>query len=82
MAEDAADVEWLRDSGNTPADNAWTPDFIPGKQLAIHVDNSNQHGVGSDFGFGSRSISFICRVFIPVGGSIQKVEQRLGFDIL
>ncbi len=82
MAEDAADVEWLRDSGNTPADNAWTPDFIPGKQLAIHVDNSNQHGVGSDFGFGSRSISFICRVFIPVGGSKRKVEQCLGFDIL
>lgn len=82
MAEDAADVEWLRDSGNTPADNAWTPDFIPGKQLAIHVDNSNQHGVGSDFGFGNRSISFICRVFIPVGGSKQKVEQSLGFDIL
>lgn len=82
MAEDAADVEWLRDSGNTPADNAWTPDFIPGKQLAIHVDNSNQHGVGSDFGFTGKSVSFVCRVFIPVGGQIQRIEQKFGFDIL
>ena len=82
MADDATEVEWFRDSGNVPADNLWTPDYVDGNRLAIHIDNGNQHGVGSDFGFVSRSVAFICRVFIPVEGEIQQIEQRFGFDIL
>nr|DAR08678.1 MAG TPA: tail protein [Caudoviricetes sp.] len=82
MADGATEVEWFRDSGNVPADNLWTPDYVDGNRLAIHIDNGNQHGVGSDFGFVSRSVAFICRVFIPVEGEIQQIEQRFGFDIL
>ena len=82
MADGATEVEWFRDSGNVPADNLWTPDYVDGNRLAIHIDNGNQHGVGSDFGFVSRSVAFICRVFIPVEGEMQQIEQRFGFDIL
>ena len=82
MADDATEVEWFRDSGNVPADNLWTPEYVDDNRLAIHIDNGNQHGVGSDFGFVSRSVAFICRVFIPVEGEIQQIEQRFGFDIL
>lgn len=82
MADGATEVEWFRDSGNVPADNLWTPEYVDGNRLAIHIDNGNQHGVGSDFGFVSRSVAFICRVFIPVEGEFQQIEQRFGFDIL
>lgn len=82
MADAATEVEWFRDSGNVPADNLWTPEYVDGNRLAIHVDNGNQHGVGSDFGFVSRSVAFICRVYIPVEGEMQQIEQRFGFDIL
>lgn len=82
MADGATEVEWFRDSGNVPADNLWTPEYVDGNRLAIHIDNGNQHGVGSDFGFVSRSVAFICRVFIPVEGEMLQIEQRFGFDIL
>lgn len=82
MADGATEVEWFRGSGNVPADNLWTPEYVDGNRLAIHIDNGNQHGVGSDFGFVSRSVAFICRVFIPVEGEMQPIEQRFGFDIL
>lgn len=82
MADDATEVEWFRNSGNVPADNLWTPEYVDGNRLAIHIDNGNQHGVGSDFGFVSRSVAFICRVYIPVEGEMQQIEQRFGFDIL
>lgn len=82
MADAATEVEWFRDSGNVPADNLWTPEYVDGNRLAIHIDNGNQHGVGSDFGFVSRSVAFICRVFIPVEGEMLQIEQRFGFDIL
>lgn len=82
MADAATEVEWFRDSGNVPADNLWTPEYVDGNRLALHIDNGNQHGVGSDFGFVSRSVAFICRVYIPVEGEMQQIEQRFGFDIL
>lgn len=82
MSMEGTEVEWFRNSGNIPADNLWTPEYVDGNLLAIHIDNSNQHGVGSDFGFVSKSVQFICRVFIPVSGDIQKIEQKFGFDIL
>ena len=82
MADDATEVEWFRDSGNVPADNLWTPEYVDGNRLAIHIDNGNQHGVGSDFGFVSKSVIFTCRVFFPVNGRLEEVDKNLGFDIL
>lgn len=82
MADDATEVEWFRNSGNVPADNLWTPEYVDGNRLAIHIDNGNQHGVGSDFGFVSKSVIFTCRVFFPVNGRLEKVYMNLGFDIV
>lgn len=82
MADDATEVEWFRNSGNVPADNLWTPEYVDGNRLAIHIDNGNQHGVGSDFGFVSKSVIFTCRVFFPVNGTLEKVDMNLGFDIV
>ena len=82
MADDATEVEWFRNSGNVPADNLWTPEYVDGNRLAIHIDNGNQHGVGSDFGFVSKSVIFICRVFFPVNGRLEEVDKNLGFDIV
>ena len=82
MADGATEVEWFRDSGNVPADNLWTPEYVDGNRLAIHIDNGNQHGVGSDFGFVSKSVIFTCRVFFPVNGRLEEVDKNLGFDIL
>ena len=82
MADGATEVEWFRDSGNVPADNLWTPEYVDGNRLAIHIDNGNQHGVGSDFGFVSKSVIFTCRVFFPVNGRLEEVDKNLGFDIV
>ena len=82
MVDDATEVEWFRNSGNVPADNLWTPEYVDGNRLAIHIDNGNQHGVGSDFGFVSKSVIFTCRVFFPVNGRLEEVDKNLGFDIL
>ena len=82
MADDATEVEWFRNSGNVPADNLWTPEYVDGNRLAIHIDNGNQHGVGSVFGFVSKSVIFTCRVFFPVNGRLEEVDKNLGFDIL
>lgn len=82
MADDATEVEWFRNSGNVPADNLWTPEYVDGNRLAIHIDNGNQHGVGSDFGFVSKSVIFTCRVFFSVNGRLEEVDKNLGFDIL
>ena len=82
MADGVTEVEWFRDSGNVPADNLWTPEYVDGNRLAIHIDNGNQHGVGSDFGFVSKSVIFTCRVFFPVNGRLEEVDKNLGFDIL
>lgn len=82
MADGATEVEWFRNSGNVPADNLWTPEYVDGNRLAIHIDNGNQHGVGSDFGFVSKSVIFTCRVFFPVNGRLEKVDMNLGFDIV
>ena len=82
MADDATEVEGFRNSGNVPADNLWTPEYVDGNRLAIHIDNGNQHGVGSDFGFVSKSVIFTCRVFFPVNGRLEEVDKNLGFDIV
>ena len=76
MADDATEVEWFRNSGNVPADNLWTPEYVDGNRLAIHIDNGNQHGVGSDFGFVSKSVIFTCRVFFPVNGRLEEVDMK------
>lgn len=76
MATAGTEVEWLRDTGDTPSDNAWSPQYVEGKKNVILIDNSDAHGVGSGFGYAYRQLAFVCRVFVPVGGDLQLLAEN------
>ncbi|WP_129588303.1 hypothetical protein [Bacteroides zoogleoformans] len=79
MASDGVQVEWLRDTGNVPADNAWQPTYVDGKKYAIHLTRAD---MGSEWGVSVRKVRFVCRVFIPIGGGkFEKTENYIGFKI-
>lgn len=78
MATEGVEVEWLRDTGNAPADNSWKPTYVDGKKNTIHLSVSD---MGSGWGYEYRKISFICRVFIPVGENFEKVENSINIKI-
>ena len=81
LATTGVSVEWLRDTGNIPADNSWKPAYVDGQKNVIHIDNTDEHGVGLGFGYDYQRVKFICRVFIPVGEKIETVENYVGFRI-
>ena len=76
MATAGTEVEWLRDSGDAPSDNAWSPQYVEDKKNVILIDNSDAHGVGSGFGYAYRQLAFVCRVFVPVGGDLQLLAEN------
>lgn len=76
MATEGVEVEWLRDTGNVPADNTWKPTYVDGQK---HVIRLTREDMGSGWGHEYRKISFICRVFIPVGEDFEKVENNFNF---
>lgn len=79
LASAGTEVEWLRDSGNTPSDNSWQPVYVDGKKNVIHIDNSDEHGVGMNFGYEYDTVKFICLVTIPVGSGTETIENYVGF---
>lgn len=78
MATTGVEVEWLRDTGNAPSDNSWKPTYVDGKKNTIHLSVSD---MGSGWGYEYRKISFICRVFIPVGEDFETIENRINIKI-
>lgn len=78
MATTGVEVEWLRDTGNVPADNSWSPTYVDGQKHVIRLTSSD---MGSEWGFSVRTVKFICRVFIPVGEDTETVENYVGFKI-
>jgi hypothetical protein len=78
MATTGVEVEWLRDTGNVPADNSWSPTYVDEQRHVIRLTSSD---MGSEWGFSVRTVKFICRVFIPVGEDIETVENYVGFRI-
>ena len=54
---------------------------MDGQKNVIHIDNTDEHGVGLGFGYDYQRVKFICRVFIPVGEKIETVENYVGFRI-
>ena len=78
MATEGVEVEWLRDTGNVPSDNSWKPTYVDGKKNIIHLSVSD---MGSGWGYEYRKISFICRVFIPVGEDFETIENRINIKI-
>lgn len=78
MATDGVEVEWLRDTGNIPSDNSWKPTYVDGQKHVIHLSVAD---MGSGWGSEYRKISFICRVFIPVGENFKTVENKINIKI-
>lgn len=78
MATTGVEVEWLRDTGNVPADNSWSPTYVDDQKHVIRLTSSD---MGSEWGFTVRTVKFICRVFIPVGEDMETVENYVGFRI-
>lgn len=78
MATDGVEVEWLRDTGNIPSDNSWIPTYVDGQKHVIHLSVAD---MGSGWGSEYRKISFICRVFIPVGENFETVENKINIKI-
>lgn len=78
MANPATEVEWLRDSGNVPSDNAWKPSYEDGNKGKIHLTLAD---MGSEWGLSIRKVSFICRVFIPEGDKKIKAENSINFKV-
>ena len=78
MATEGVEVEWLRDTGNVPSDNTWKPTYVDGQK---HVIRLTRDDMGSGWGYEYRKISFICRVFIPVGEDFEKVENSINIKI-
>lgn len=78
MATDGVEVEWLRDTGNIPSDNSWKPIYVDGQKHVIHLSVAD---MGSGWGSEYRKISFICRIFIPVGENFETVENKINIKI-
>lgn len=78
MATTGVEVEWLRDTGDVPSDNSWKPTYVDGQKHVIHLSVAD---MGSGWGSEYRKISFICRVFIPVGEGYDKVENSINIKI-
>ena len=78
MATTGVEMEWLRDTGNVPADNSWSPTYVDGQKHVIRLTSAD---MGSEWGFSVRTVKFICRVFIPVGEDMETVENYVGFRI-
>lgn len=78
MATEGVEVEWLRDTGNVPSDNTWKPTYVDGQK---HVIRLTRDDMGSGWGYEYRKISFICRVFIPIGEDFEKVENSINIKM-
>lgn len=78
MATEGVEVEWLRDTGNVPADNTWKPTYVDSQK---HVIRLTREDMGSGWGYEYRKISFICRVFIPVGEDFETIENSINIKI-
>lgn len=78
MATEGVEVEWLRDTGNVPADNTWKPTYVDSQK---HVIRLTRDDMGSGWGYEYRKISFICRVFIPVGEDFETIENSINIKI-
>lgn len=78
MALEGLEIEWLRDSGNIPSDSSWKPTHIDGQLNTLRLTNDD---MPPEWGYKVRTVMFICRIFIPVGGETQKIENYVGFNI-
>ena len=66
MGNVATDMQWTRDTGNVPEDNAWKPTLVDGKKNVVHFTTED---MGTNWN-STRKAKFTCAVFIPVDGEL------------
>ena len=71
------DLEWTRDSGNLPDDNAWIP--ITDGDINKLVLKSANKDMGRDF-LQRRTTKFTCTMYIPIGGEYKQITDTLNFN--
>lgn len=76
MADAGTEVEWLRDTGNPADDNAWHPVHAAGGRHTLHL---TPYDLGAGWCIDYMEVTFTCRIFVPMGGELQKVENRVAF---
>lgn len=76
MALPGVDVQWNRNSGDVPLDNAWNPDVLETKNKIHLIDDD----MGANW-IETRFTEFTCTFFIPVGEELKKIEGKIGFNI-
>lgn len=76
MAATGVEVEWLRDTGHPADDNAWHPVHTTDGLHTLHL---TPYDLGAAWCIDYMEVTFICRIFVPVGEALQKVENRVSF---
>ena len=71
------DIEWTRDSGNTPDDKAWKP--VTDENLNQLVLKSANNDMVRDF-LKRRSTKFPCTMYIPIGTHYTPITNTLNFN--
>ena len=62
MALSATDVQWTRDTGSIPDDNAWIPNMGEKNNiLNLHTEDMGVNWLTN------RKATFTCRIYIPIG---------------
>lgn len=78
MATAGVSVEWLRDTGNVPMDNAWTPTYVGD---AKHVISLSRSDMGAGWMSEYRKVKFTCRVHIPYGDNYETIENSISYKL-
>lgn len=74
MATPGLSVEWFRDTGDVPGDNAWSPTYhAGGGKNEVELKYAD---MGSGWGSAYRKVTFTCRAVIPVGGGKSETAER------
>lgn len=79
MATSGTEIEWLRDTGIVPEDNAWRPAYIEGR--AHNEIRLSYKDMGSEWGVSNRNVTFICRIWVPIGGVKTLMETTYGIEV-
>lgn len=78
MSTPGTEIQWVRDTGNAPADNTWMPTYVDGKKNVIKLVKAD---MGTDW-MTVRKAKFICRIFVPVGDIHTEVASNyIGYNI-
>ena len=78
MSSTGVEVEWLRDTGNVPMDNTWSPTYVGDDR---HVIRLARDDMGPGWMSEYRKVKFTCRVHIPYGDNYETIENSINYSL-